>query len=588
MVNYFKDSDVNSWKDSDVNAWKISAFQIKTTVTTLFEMSYVSADMPVAVWEEPYLVYLYVIGLFNEIYGAPLVVVFDEPYTDVPKTVGYFSEYYFDTYEPLKSVRESYDDAFTPLLYKEEEYGDIPHPLQLTYLPYNNNPIVSKTLTLPYRDMLQPVNAFSSPYDIIREVMLIVEEEYAISDVVIKKYFEEIYPLEVYNKVQNYWDELYYLLIDNSYISTPTATVTVNGVAIDFIGINISFGLDKYCMFCVIDLPSENEYVQCNYLDDVVCEINGESYSFFIENKEKTESNESVSYALSLLSPTAKLDAPYSQTFIDSLVDGAYAQTLVEGMAALENITVDYQILNWFIPAHAISINDETPLSVIKKVVNAVGGIIQTKPNGEMLIISEYPDSPTQWDTDTPLVVFDKASDLLNISETTTTNTGYNAFVITDQGSSSASIFLREENIDDTTKVIKGFRVPFDDGEFDLETSGGVFVFIDKYQYPIEEQIPVVDTADDEWELVEFIDWVGNTTFPIYDIVDWDWVEEDLGDLDNPAEVQISENGTLSIVNQGGVPSESLLRIKYITKYWQWIVTAPTDADVQFFVPEEE
>jgi hypothetical protein len=156
--------------------------------------------------------------------------------------------------------------------------------------------------------------------------------------------------------------------------------------------------------------------------------------------------------------------------------------------------------------------------------------------------------------------------------------------LVTDQGASSSNITLREINVDSNTKIIRGFRIPFTDGEFPLLTSGGDLVTIDKDIDPVEENVPIADLdgeVTEEWEYVEFIDWVGRTSYPIYELIDSDWEEDDLGAF------QISEDGTLTIINQDSVPSESLLRIKYKTKYWKWTVTGVEGKHVQFYVPEE-
>ena len=317
------------------------------------------------------------------------------------------------------------------------------------------------------------------------------------------------------------------------------------------------------------------------------------TFEFFIENKSRSITNSSVSYKMRILSPTVKLDAPYSKTLVDNLDNGTMAQALVVSMAALQNVTVDYQIIDWFIPGYAISVNDETPLTVIKKVVNAVGGIVQTKPNGDMLIISRYPNPIPVWDGIASIATFSTSDAIIALTDTLSIRDGFNAFMITDQGSSSESITLEVVDIDGLTKTVKGYRVPFEDGAFPLETSGEPDISIDRYIYPREPITPIqsddpdwdsetMEIGEDDWEVVEFIEHVGTTSKPIYSVVESDWIEDDLGAF------QISEDGTLSIINTTSVPGESLLRIKYRTKYWEWTVSGPTDRPVQFYVPEIE
>ena len=124
----------------------------------------------------------------------------------------------------------------------------------------------------------------------------------------------------------------------------------------------------------------------------------------------------------------------------------------------------------------------------------------------------------------------------------------------------------------------------FDDGPFELKTSGGPLVTIEKYMYPVEEKVPMVDlngTETEEWEYIEFIDWVGKTSYPIYEVIEAYWEKDYLGAF------RFSEEGTLTVIDQDVYPSESLLKIKYKTKYWEWTVTGIEGTHVQFYVPEE-
>jgi len=259
-------------------------------------------------------------------------------------------------------------------------------------------------------------------------------------------------------------------------------------------------------------------------------------------------------------------------------------------MAALANITVEYDTVDWLIRSSAISVVGETPLGVIRKIANAIGSIVQTKPDSTLLITSKYPVSPPQWSTSSPDKVLYIESDIDGLQETDEEREGFNAFIIREQSSTDDNISLEVLDVNSTTKIIKGYRVPFDDGPFDLYTSGGSEVTIEKYNLPVEEQVPALDD-DEEWEIVEFIDWQGSTSKPIYSIIDIDWIQDELTDdvgIPPLSVLDIDEGGTLTVLDTASVPSESLLRIKYMTKYWRWTVHGPINIPIQFYVPEIE
>ena len=109
----------------------------------------------------------------------------------------------------------------------------------------------------------------------------------------------------------------------------PIISISVDNVLIDFKGLSISGSKMQYCLSANIDLASLADYTVCKHLSDVVITINGRDFIFFVDKKSRSMDRRSENYTVSLLSPTAKLDSPYSKTIVDTLPDGAYAKTLV-------------------------------------------------------------------------------------------------------------------------------------------------------------------------------------------------------------------------------------------------------------------
>ncbi len=543
------------------------------------------------VWSDTSLPYLIISASFVEPWETPIVVAFEEPYEIC--TV---------------RVNASFVEPYGEIVYKSfiEPYGDVPVITSSFVEWYNDTVTPTKRFIESYGDQREITKSFEEPYTVSYDIGKSFEEPYSITLLKITKSFEEIWDLEVRNLIQKSFEEPYYMIDGGSDIYSPSASLTINGIEIDILSVAISASTSSYCISCDINLPSMNEYNQCNYRDDVTVVLNGESFVFFIETKSRTLTRSSVNFSIGLLSPTAKLDAPYSQTIIDPLEEGINSEVFIREMAALQGITVDYQIISWDIKARSISINDETPLSVIKRVVNSVGAIVQTKPNGEMLIISSYPESPNNWNSLIPDAIFTTEYDIISLNESLDVRDGFNAFIISDQTSSSESITLEEVFVDAHTKYIRGFRIPFEDGAFDLETSGESPVTIEKYINPVFLDMPEYDedtSENDRWEVVEFIDWTASVTKPVYEapnttgnrsnpnsdggvcppgVIEFEWIETNLGAF------TIDEDGTITITDQDSVPSESLMRIKYTTKYWRWTVTGPLDIPVQFYVPELE
>ncbi len=548
--------------------------------------------------EEIYTIYEPVMLVFSEIYGLKMCVTLVEWYSDAYIPVSLTNEYYDDTVSPISLVNEYYDDtlvslaifnellgdASTPVGFNELLYDDVQAPLRVYKETYDDVKYLTKYYDESYGDAVRSIRSITEPFDFNSGAVGAVSLPWNISSISVGTIFEESYALENMDKVSASFSMPYYLVAETSIESTIEVSVSIDGVPIDFISIDISAGMDKYVIMGEIELATQADYLNSPLLGEAECTIDGTTFVLFIETRGKTKTNAAgSSWTIGLISPTAKLDSPYSKTMVESFTDGIWASELVQQMADYQGVTVDWQILDWSIPNYAISANDETPLAIIKKVVNAVGAIIQTKPNGDMLIISKYPISPNLWESSIPSTIFSSETDIISIDDDIGINEGKNAFLITDQGSSAADITLEEIDEDETTKIIRGFRVPFDAGPFDLVTSGGPSISVVKDVNYIEASIPIdFDPDGEEWEYVEFIDWVGTTKYPIYDVLEWEWIAENMGAF------QLSEDGTLTALVQSDTLKESLLRIKYTTKYWKWTVKGPLKAYAQVYVPEIE
>ncbi|MDT0496534.1 hypothetical protein RM530_04030 [Algiphilus sp. W345] len=72
---------------------------------------------------------------------------------------------------------------------------------------------------------------------------------------------------------------------------------------------------------------------------------------------------------------------------------------------------LDWQVDDWLIPAGAWHYDRETPLSAITKIAAACGGVVQSHPEDETLIVRPaYAVAPWAWDGETPSVIMDGQS----------------------------------------------------------------------------------------------------------------------------------------------------------------------------------
>lgn len=512
----------------------------------------------------------------NEVYSDAQVArrISIEVYFDKDLAVAFFQEIYGNKNSVFSFSEEKYGEKTGVFSLFQEKYGSFLTLFQTFQEKYETSLELLKVFQEKYDEVTPVFSVQSESWDVLSSLNASFLEKYGISGISLVKEFEEGYPLTEKNFVQKEFTTPYYILEGSTIHYTPTISLTVNDEEIDFLSFSIEGGLDKYCLLVEISVSTLNDYSKFTRLDSVILIVDGTTYNLFVESKEKTATMYGYEYRISCLSDTAKLDAPYSDPIIKDYPTNVLASVVIQEMADIKGISVENTLVDWYLSPISFSIQEETPLEVIRRIANAVGGILQTKPDGTLLLISEYPVSPQYWETSIPEGVFSLETDVLQLDESTVVNSGYNAFIVTDQGSDSKIISLEETDVDATTKIIKGFQVPFDEADpFTLQTSGGIEVTITKHLYPITEQVP---SDTDEWEIVEFLEKTGKTKYPIYAIIDYDWIEDDLGTI------SYEEDGTLTV---DSIKTESLLKIKYNTKYWKWTVTGIENKYTQFYVP---
>jgi hypothetical protein len=240
------------------------------------------------------------------------------------------------------------------------------------------------------------------------------------------------------------------------------------------------------------------------------------------------------------------------------------AQQLVINLVGDVAIFVDYQLVDWFIPPKKLYSNGDSRMEVIKKIVHAAGGIVQTAPDGTLVCRPEYPVSVDKWGSAAKDFELTDQDDFFEIMPQEETRDGYNSFFITDEQLGGDGLRIEDVQISARQRRVKVWMVPWDmSKKIILHHSGGVWVAV------IDEGIQ----TSDESEQVEFKAGGGNVSKPVYGDLVVDWLERDLGIL------EATEEGDLT----AAVVENSLARVEYSTKFYSFLVTDDKIEDVQVY-----
>jgi len=427
---------------------------------------------------------------------------------------------------------------------------------------YGRSVMMDASAVQPYADAIGIVSPVCQSYAITGTQQGRCAQGYSISGSRVDALLGQIYSIRAVDRAVASAGQPYTIADGAGRLLGYAIKVSVAGTEVRITGLTIEASRDRYCLSCDVRLASQADYVRCRVMDDLVIAIDGQEYRFFVEARQRRRGHEQAEYTIHGLSRTALLDEPYADPVTGEL--SGTASQIVAGLAS--GYSIDWRTVDWHIPPGTMMPGDQTPLQVIRQIAAAAGAVIQTDPDGTMMIEPAYPVPVTGWDTAAVQYTLSDADDFLSLAEEFDHRPGYNRFLVSDQLAASDSLRLEEEAVSASRKIIRAYQVPWE-GDFGLRHTGGPWVAIEPLG--IEERVI-------EDEVVEFVAGEGRTRYPIIERVAMEWLRADLGS------VIFSEDGAL-LADAAG---ESLLRISYRTRCRKYLVTDTRVEQVQIVAEE--
>lgn len=540
------------------NVVRSSAWLVATNLSNSDELFTFSLPQTGTVQVEAALDQLYNLSL------DPILAALGQEYSLTSATVNALEQIWAHILE--QSLTQHYGNADTILSSLGQLYG-------------NASPVV-QALVQKYDDMVAISNSLIQQYNLLFKAETSLDQRWAVcSDQVVAELVQE---WDVRNRAEvmaalgQYWG----LFRDGREIQVPLFYVMADGVLLNPPEFSWRLSGSSAVNECTVPLVDQAVWNSIQRKGHMEIHWNGITYEFFIEEKTRSrtvsESEYRVDYVLKGLSRTAGLEAPYALPVTKSWSETVMASAIVAELA--EGYEIDWQIDDFPVLPGAFNVNNLTPLSAIRALVgsSSVEAVVQTSPDGKLIIRREFPVSPTRWhEVVADHTIYDDG-DVFSDADDRDVMPGYNYVEISDEDEQGATKRLEHEDISDTEKRVRGYSVPWED-DFPLDTSGGEWVSIADNGAMTEEI---------EAELVEFVDGVASLSKPFYDVdlqgnsypLQVEWLRDDLG------EITASEDGSLV----AAVAGNSLARISYLTKYREWTVRDTEIESVQVFIPGDE
>lgn len=412
--------------------------------------------------------------------------------------------------------------------------------------------------------MARVTQQLDGSYSIGPIVQAQMDAPYILATVPVAKQLDSIYDIKITNPVAKQFKGIYAILTTQIINITGQPTVTLNGEVLNIESADVSIDEGSFVWRANIGILDIEDYVKFNINDDIILDLYGEVFNLVIESKNLSRSGPAeVDMGLVAVSPAIKFDFPRAESLDLSFTSPILAEAAAE--QALDGEDIDWLISDWLIPANRLAIKDGSPIQLVKNIVEAAGGVLESKPDGQLVARPLFPVSIPDFDIASLAQTYSDASDNLSVSESFSPTKRLNLFRILDITASkrdSIEFELDEDSI--TEGDLKLFPSPFEINRVIKSSRGSEIGF----------QFIGVSTEQREQQ-VEFKEGFATLSRPIESIDSVVFEGQDLGAL-------TFTQGDTKVFSASVVLLYGLATITYTTKFIKFRVTGVPNTDVQF------
>ncbi len=454
-------------------------------------------------------------------------------------------------------------------------YGDAPVLQKINHQHYGDCAALLKINEMKYGDMLMLRKCVDMPYHIPKSLMGIMEARYGINGDALRSIMDQQYNLSEYDLLMKTLD-MPYLLQSDAMVQAVSVSITIAGISVEIKHLNIERSHDSFVITGEAHLAKLSDYLQVETGQEVAATCNTTTYNLIVESKKRSRpGGAATTFIITLASPAVQLSAPWSRPLLQEF-PAATAESIINDLAG-SLVPVDYLAEPFPVLADTLYANDEDARTIIRKLTQSAGAVMQSNPDGSIRIEPAYPVTVPEWETTAPDYYLTDERNFVSQDESPVRNSGLNKYLVGNQMSSDERTWTEQKSLTDLESEVLGFQVPWGSKEIDgLTHSGGDSVHTPEYMGVVEEIYP---PADQPAEQVEFVAGFSNAQRPIYGDLEITWLREQLG------AITYAEDGKLEAeLKTGTTDGYSLAAIRYTTRYHKWIVRNDVAEDVQFIL----
>lgn len=312
-----------------------------------------------------------------------------------------------------------------------------------------------------------------------------------------------------------------------------------------------------------VTLARARDVARCRLDALVDLEIGARRYRLLIDDRQLTRGRDArghpqESATLKCLSPGVRYDHPRAELITRTWDEPQKAQSIIEEVL---DQSVDWQIYDWTIPKNRLAVTDASPLSIAKQVVEAMGGLLESLPDGTLRARYRFPTKVADLYRVTPdLTLYD--SDLYSVQETRSRSQLIDRIRLVDvEAVYSDKLEFSPDETDGRRGIVRAYPSPWRDALVITHTRNGPVHLYDRAVELLSKS-----------ETIEVISGAANVSYPILNIQLTQYLSENLG------AVHFAPYSTQITTAKSGY---SLLVITYTTKALTYRVESQIDTEAQ-------
>ncbi|MBF0611673.1 MAG: hypothetical protein G8345_07770 [Magnetococcales bacterium] len=302
--------------------------------------------------------------------------------------------------------------------------------------------------------------------------------------------------------------------------------------------------------------------------DDLQLQLGEEMFVLKVLGKSlQRNPTEAPQWKVAIGSPAVLLTAPWSLPIRQSWSQSLGVKEVVESLVGGE---VTWNLVQWKLPWFGVEAQEKFPLEIIQELVGQAGGVVESLPEGQLLVRHRFPLPVPHWSRGEADHVLSDEWDNLAVRESLYLNTPVVRVAV--QGEKVTGAGLRVE-VDARPEGLNQGKTSFAKGE-----TVHLLVFVDAgvtqvtLQSSLGTLLPGANQVITWTEEVSFrTSHRGQLTRPARVIKESTWLGNDLG------EITLLGDGVTLLAEESGV---AVARVVYECEALSWSLLLPTDGPV--------